>query len=87
MEGEIPPPPARPGPPPPESSGCYHARPGADSRAAPCGASARAAGGAAVVLERLADRRRIQQLERRLALPSLLVGRSFLVLLGDVAPG
>ena len=34
---------------PPESSGSY-------SRAAPCGASARAAGGAAVVLERLADR-------------------------------
>ena len=32
------------------------ARPGADSRAAPCGPSARAAGCAAVVLERLADR-------------------------------
>ena len=32
------------------------ARSGADSRAAPCGASAPAAGGAAVVLERLADR-------------------------------
>ena len=31
-------------------------RSGADSRAAPCGASVRAAGGAAVVLERLSDR-------------------------------
>ena len=41
---------------PPESSGSYCAVSGADSRAAPCGASARAAGGAAVVLERLADR-------------------------------
>jgi hypothetical protein len=34
----------------------FRRNPGADSRAAPRGASARAAGGAAVVLERLADR-------------------------------
>ena len=44
---------AGPAPAPPESSG---QRQGADSRAAPRGASGRAAGGAAVVLERLADR-------------------------------
>ena len=45
-----------PAPAPPEFVGQTTARPGADSRAAPCGASVRAAGGAAVVLERLSDR-------------------------------
>ena len=34
----------------------FRRNPGADSRAAPCGASGRAAGGAAVVLERLSTR-------------------------------
>ena len=39
----------------------FRRNPGADSRAAPAGASARAAGGAAVVLERLADRGSVSQ--------------------------
>ena len=47
----FPPPPAGP-PPHRRNRRAATARPGADSRAAPCGASGRAAGGAAVVLER-----------------------------------